>query len=94
VLKRHALLLSFALSACTTARATSGAAIAPPPVDLGAPATFQGVVRYEARRPTLQGASAALESRPARFVEVVAEDASHREIARTVTDAEGRCSGQ
>lgn len=90
MLKRHALLLSFALSACTTARATSSAAIAPPPVDLGPPATFQGVVRYEARRPTLQGASAALESRPARFVEVVAEDASHRELSRTVTDAEGR----
>jgi hypothetical protein len=94
VLTRHGLLLSLALSACTTARAAGPTTATPPPVDLGPPATFQGVVRYEARRPTITGASAALESRPARFVEVVAEDAQHRELSRTVTDAEGRFSLQ
>jgi hypothetical protein len=96
VLTRPALLVSLALTACTTARAAGGAASpsAPAAVDLGAPATFAGVVRYEARRPTPQGASQAVELRPARYVEVVAEGADHRELARTVTDAEGRFSLQ
>lgn len=92
---RRGLLLSIALSACATARVAGVRAVtAPPPVDLGAPATFQGVVRYEARRPTLRGASHALESRPARFVEVVAEDSARRELSRTLTDSEGRFSLQ
>lgn len=95
MLTRHGLLLPLALSACTTARAVRGPAPGPPtPADLGPSATFQGVVRYEARRPTPQGASRALESRPARYVEVVAEDDQRRALARAVTDAEGRFSLQ
>ncbi len=90
VLMRHGLLLALALPACTTAASAARAPFAiSAPVDLGAIATFEGVVHYEARRPTLQGASQALESRPARFVEVVAEDAEHRELSHTATDAVG-----
>lgn len=88
---QRALLTSVALVACTTARPVAHTLAA---ADLGPGATFAGVVRYEARHPTAHGASEALERRPARFVEVVAEDADHRELSRTVTDAEGRFSLQ
>ena len=51
---------------------------------------YSGVVRYEARHPTAQGASRETETRPARFVEVAAYDANDHVTATTFTDAEGR----
>ena len=83
---RSALPLTLALTACAAGRPAVQHA-APP-----TPATYRGVVRYEARHPTPHGASQDLERRPARFVEVVAEADDHRPLARTVTDAEGRFS--
>ncbi len=88
----RALLTSVVLAACTTTR--PAARVSTAPVDLGPAVTFAGIVHYEARRPTAHGASESLERRPARFVEVVAEDADHRELSRTLTDAEGRFSLQ
>lgn len=86
----RALLTTVALAACTGARPTVGPAAAASAVDHGPAATFQGVVHYEARQPTAHGASEALDRRPARFVEIVVEDADHRELSRTLTDADGR----
>lgn len=51
---------------------------------------YAGVVRYEARHETPQGASMATEARPARFVDVALLDPSGSVVATGRTDAEGR----
>lgn len=49
----------------------------------------EGTIRYEARSPTQRGASTARVLRPARFVDVEAQDAAGRAMAHASTDENG-----
>lgn len=51
---------------------------------------WQGTLRYEARSPTLTGASAEFEVRPARHVQLLALSPTGEEVGRSSADAEGR----
>ncbi len=52
--------------------------------------TLQGTASYEFRGLTPQGYSRAIQSRPARFVTVIARDARGAVLAQTSTDGQGR----
>lgn len=54
--------------------------------------TIQGLATYDFRTLTPQGYSRAVETRPARFVTVIARDARGTNLAQTMTDAQGRFS--
>lgn len=83
-----ALALASALSACARPAApTAHAAATLASAEL---ARWRGVATYEARHPTPSGASAEVERRPARFVEVVALSSEGAVLASTRTDDAGR----
>ncbi|MEZ4405770.1 MAG: hypothetical protein R3A52_04630 [Polyangiales bacterium] len=84
-MRRLSALLPFALLAC--ARPSTATLAARPAVPT---VRYVGAVRFEARHPTAHGASRETDTRPARFVEVVAFDANDHVTASTFTDAEGR----
>ncbi len=75
---------AFLISSCT---AVTGPRVSSA---LEARARWTGSVTYEARHPTLQGASSAIETRPARFVDVALVDGSGSVVAESRTDEEGR----
>ncbi len=81
-------LLLVALGAC------GPAAVARPGTTLPAASaafpTVRGTVHFEARSVTPRGLSAELESRPARFVEVITRDANGADLDRGASDADGR----
>ena len=78
------------LAACTTTARAPLVPVTVPPV--GPPRAVRGTVRYEARHPTLQGASREGELRPARFITLSAVDAVGRPISECATDAMGAFS--
>ncbi len=72
--------LALAVASCGPVRA---------PGERAAPRTVRGQIVYESRHPTVQGASAAIEVRPARFVDV-ALLAGGEVVAEGRADADGR----
>jgi len=79
--------LPLVLAACSAApRPAAVLAVLP---ELAAPRTIRGVVRYEARQPTAQGTSRAVEARPARFVEIAAYDAAGARVGACAADGGG-----
>ncbi|MFO0627832.1 MAG: hypothetical protein U0325_19645 [Polyangiales bacterium] len=85
-MRRLGLPLALTLHACATAP-TPPARANPRDVPV---ARWSGTARYESRSPTPQGASAALERRPARSVRVVALADDGTALGETLTDDEGR----
>ncbi|MCA9610047.1 MAG: hypothetical protein KC619_30835, partial [Myxococcales bacterium] len=79
-MRRAHLLLALALASCGPVR---------PPSDPEAPRQVTGQIVYESRHPTVQGASAEIEVRPARSVDV-ALLAGGEVVAEGRADAEGR----
>lgn len=75
-------LLALASASCGAAAGAGGRQ--------GGPATFAGRITYDARHPTLQGASRATEVRPARHVDVALVGRGGAPIAEGQADAEGR----
>ncbi|MDH5492295.1 MAG: hypothetical protein OEY14_10110 [Myxococcales bacterium] len=70
-----------------------GAAAVPPvqrPPTMPPPVRYAGIVRYEARLPSARGVSAAIETRPARWVRLRALDAGGEPLGLGRTDGEGR----
>ncbi|MBK8169371.1 MAG: hypothetical protein IPK60_03390 [Sandaracinaceae bacterium] len=72
-----------------------GGSISQPPLAqavVAAPTLREGIVRYEARSATPRGASVAREIRPARFVDLEAQDPAGQTLARATTDERGHFS--
>lgn len=80
--RSFALVLSLALGACAPPAGPSSAR--------SAGVTWTGRVTYEARHETERGASEALETRPARFVDLALLDAAGALVAEGRTDEHGR----
>lgn len=80
----RAAVLPLLLAACAAAPRPLAVVVSTAPAR-----TIRGVVRYEARRPTPQGASLAVEARPARFVEIVVRDGAGASVATCAADERG-----
>jgi hypothetical protein len=87
MLPLRAVFLPLVLTACATAPRVVTPVVTP--VAALPTRTLRGVVRYEARQPTAQGASRAVEARPARFVQITAHDAAGAQVGECAADEVG-----